>query len=249
MKSYNWPRIMSLLLLLILGAGCSKREVPPPPKTQPELLLEIYDSARKNQYNATLLKLQKMRAMDPTSVFLAELENTVRFNRLTAIVNTYLQMGHFEAALNALRDYEKRYGYSDFTSRTKERLSLIVSLDRQIRRIKQAERSEPLEREINELKNLAKNIQLSPKIENFVQKKESMLPDLRKAEAELTNRELLAEANDWFRAGDYRNGAIPAAIYAITVPGSDELMLALLSGPDLIKKNSKQPLSIERKKQ
>ena len=248
MKPYCRLRI-ACLLLLILGAGCSKREVPPPPKTQPELLLEIFDSARKNQYNATLLKLQKMRAMDPTSVFLAELENTVRFNRLTAVVNTYLQMGHFDAALNALQDYEKRYGYSDYTSRTKERLSLIVSLDRQIHQIKQAERSEQLEQEIKELRKLAKNIKLSPKIVNFVQKKESMLPDLRKVEAELTNRELLAEAEDWFRAGDYRNGAVPAAIYAMAVPGSDELLLALLSGPDIIKKKSKQPLSIERKKQ
>ena len=235
MKPYSWLRIVSLLFL-ILGAGCSKREVPPPPKTQPELLLEIFDTARKNQYNATLLKLQKMRAMDPTSVFLAELENTIRFNRLTAVVNTYLRMGHFEAALNALRDYEKRYGYSDFTARAKERLALIVRLDHQIRQIKQAKRSEQLEQEIRELKNLAKNIKLSPKIVNFVQKKESMLPDLRKAEDDLTIRELLAEAYDWFRAGDYRNGAVQAAIYAMTVPGTDELMLTLLTGPDLIKK-------------
>ena len=248
MKPYSWLRI-AVLLLLITGAGCSKRNVPPPPKTQPELLLEIFDSARKQQYNATLLKLQKMRAMDPTSVFLAELENTVRFNRLTAVVNTYLQMGHFEAALNALQDYEKRYGYSDFTSKTKERLSLIVKLDGQIRRIKQAKRSEQLEGEIKELKNLAKNIKLSQKIVNFVEKKESMLPDLRKVEAELTNRELLAEVGDWIRAGDYRNGAVTAAIYAITAPGTDELMLTLLTGPDLTKKNGKQPLSIERKKE
>ena len=248
MKRYSWLRI-ACLLFLILGTGCSRREVPPPPKTQPELLLEIFDSARKNQYNATLLKLQKMRAMDPTSVFLAELENTVRFNRLTAVVNTYLQMGHFEAALNALLDYEKRYGYSDYTSRAKERLSLIVKLDGQIRKIKQTNRSEALEQELKELKNLAKNIKLSPKIVNFLQKRESMLPDLRKVEAELTNRELLAEAEDWVRDGDYRNGAVPAAIYAMTVPGSDERMLTLLSGSDPIKKNSQQPLSIERKKE
>lgn len=248
MKHYRWLLAAGLAVLL-LGSGCSKRDVPPPPKTQPELLLEIYDSARKNQYNTTLLKLQKMRAMDPTSVSLAELENTVRFNRLTAVVNTYLQMGHFEAALNALQDYEKRYGYSDYTSRTKERLSLIVSLDRQIRKIKQAERSEPLEQEIKELKILAKNIKLSPKIVNFVQKKESMLPELRKVEAELTNRELLAEIEEWCRAGDYRNGSVPAAIYAMTVPGNDEQILTLLSGPDPIKKNRKQPLSIERKKE
>ena len=248
MKNYRWLQTAGLVFL-ILGSGCSKREVPPPPKTQPELLLEVYDSARKNQHNATLLKLQKMRALDPTSVFLADLENTVRFNRLTGVVNTYLQMGHFEAALNALQDYEKRYGYSEYTSSARERLELIVQLDRQLRQIKQTNRSDQLEQKIKELRNLAKNIKLSPKIVNFVRKKESMIPELRKIEEKLTNQELLCETEDWFRAGDRGNGAVLAAIYAMAVPGNDEQMLALLSGPDPIKKARKQPLSIERKKQ
>ena len=248
MKNYRWLQTAGLVFL-ILGSGCSKREVPPPPKTQPELLLEVYDSARKNQHNATLLKLQKMRALDPTSVFLADLENTVRFNRLTGVVNTYLQMGHFEAALNALQDYEKRYGYSEYTSSARERLELIVQLDRQLRQIKQTNRSDQLEQKIKELRNLAKNIKLSPKIVNFVRKKESMIPELRKIEEKLTNQELLCETEDWFRAGDRGNGAVLAAIYAMAVPGNDEQILALLSGPDPIKKARKQPLSIERKKQ
>ena len=248
MKNYRWLQTAGLVFL-ILGSGCSKREVPPPPKTQPELLLEVYDSARKNQHNATLLKLQKMRALDPTSVFLADLENTVRFNRLTGVVNTYLQMGHFEAALNALQDYEKRYGYSEYTSSARERLELIVQLDRQLRQIKQTNRSDQLEQKIKELRNLAKNIKLSPKIVNFVRKKESMIPELRKIEEKLTNQELLCETEDWFRAGDRGNGAVLAAIYAMAVPGNDEQMLALLSGPDPIKKARKQPLSIDRKKQ
>ena len=248
MKKNSWLRTAGLIFL-ILGSGCSKREVPPPPKTQPELLLEVYDSARKNQYNVTLLKLQKMRALDPTSVFLAELENTVQFNRLTAVVSTYLKMGHFEAALNALQDYEKRNGLNEYTTTMKERLFLISSLDRQIRQVKQAKRSEDLENEINNLKKTAKNIKLSPKIVNFMRKKESMIPELRKIEEKLTNQELLCETEDWFRAGDRGNGAVLAAIYAMAVPGNDEQMLALLSGPDPIKKARKQPLSIERKKE
>ena len=249
MKIYSWLRVAGLAVL-ILGSGCSKREIPPPPKTQPELLLEIFDSARRQQYSATLLKLQKMRALDPTSVFLAELENTVRFNRLTAVVNTYLKMGHFEAALNALQDYEKQNGFSDYTSTMKERLFLISSLDRQIRLIKQAKRSDDLEREIDQLKKIAKNINLSPKIVNFVKKKESMIPKLRKAEDGLTNRELLTEAETQFRAGEYRNAAVLAAVYAMAAPKQDEQLVAFLSaGPDPIKEASKQPISIERKKE
>ena len=248
MKIYSWLLVAGLAVL-ILGSGCSKREVPPPPKTQPELLLEIYDAARRQQYSATLLKLQKMRALDPTSVFLAELENTVQFNRLTAVVRAYLKMGHFEAALNALQDYEKRNGLNEYTTTMKERLFLISSLDRQIRQVKQAKRSEDLENEINNLKKTAKNIKLSPKIVNFMRKKESMIPELRKIEAGLTNRELMTEAEAQFREGEYRNAAVLAAIYAMAVPEREDRIFALLSGPDPINLKKEQPISIERKKE
>lgn len=248
MKIYSWLRVAGLAVL-ISGSGCSKREIPPPPKTQPELLLEIYDVARRQQYSATLLKIQKMRALDPTSVFLSELENTIQFNRLTAVVSTYLKMGHFEAALNALQDYEKRNGMNDYTTTMKERLFLISSLDRQIRQVKQAKRSEQLEFEINNLKKTAKNIKLSPKIVNFVKNKESMIPELRKVEAELTNRELMTEAEAQFREGEYRNAAVLAAMYAMAVPEHEDQIFALLAGPDPINLKNKQPISIERKKE
>ena len=231
MKISGWLKTAGLVML-VLGSGCSKREVPPPPKTQPELLLEIFDAARKQQYNATLLKLEKMRALDQTSVFLAELENTVRFNRLTSLVNAYLQMGRFDEALSALQDFETKYGYNDSTTKTKEQLILLSNLDRQIRLVKQAKRSDQLENEITKLKKLAKDIELSPKIANFLRKRESMIPDLRKLEAELMNREILTEAEEFFRSGDHRSGALLAAVYTINKPGQEERILSLLSGAD-----------------
>lgn len=234
MKKRAWLKTAGLIVL-IAGAGCSKRDVPPPPKTQPELLLEIYDAARKQEYNATLLKLQKMRALDPTSVFLAELENTVRFNRLTARVNAYLQMGRFDDALSALHEYEKRYGYSDATDRAKERLFRLASMDRQIRRIKQARRSEEMEKEIRELKKLTQNIKLSRKIGNFLKNRESMLPELRKQETVLMHRELLAITGDRLAAGEKRSGAVLAAICALTVPDQEGQILSVLHGPDMNK--------------
>ena len=225
------------------AAGCSKQEIPPPPRTQPELLLEIYDAARRQQYNAALLKIQKMRALDPTSVFLAELENTIHFNRMTAVVNTYLQMGKFEEALNALQDYENKFGYSDATEKAKERLFFITRLDRQIRQIRQAKHSDDLEQEINQLKILTKNTGLSPKILNFVQKQESVLVELRKTEKELTLHELRCEAEDRIHAGDSRTGAVFAAVYAMEAPERAEQMLSVLTGTDEIEKPSIQELS------
>ena len=231
MKTVFRLRIICLAALAVIS-GCGKNDVPPPPKTQPELMLEIYDTARKQEYNAALLKLEKMRAMDPTSVVLPELENVIHFNRLSAVVNTYLQMGKFEEALNAIQQYEGRYGFSDSTTKTKERLFLIARMDRQIRTIQQSRRSEQLEQAVNELKKLTKNIKLSPKIANFVKKHESKLPELRKFETRLLLRELEQEIEDRFQAGDRETGEILMQIYALTDSGQSKQFAAALTGPD-----------------
>ena len=231
MKTVFRLRIICLAALAVIS-GCGKNDVPAPPKTQPELLLEIYDSARKQEYNAALMKLQKMRAMDPASVVLPELENVIHFNRLSAIVNRYMQMGKFEEALNAIQQYEAQYGFNDSTTKTKERLFLITRLDRQIRAIQQCKRSEALEKEIADLKKLTENIKLSQKIANFIKKWESMLPELRKIETGLMFRELQQEIEDRFQAGEQKTGEVLMAIYALSVPGQTERTPAVLNSPD-----------------
>ena len=222
----------------IFSSGCSKRDVPPPPKTQPELLLEIYDAARKHQYEATLLKIQKMRALDPTSIFLAELENTVRFNRLSAVVNTYLEMGKFEEALQALQEYENKYGFSDATEKTKARLLFITRLDSLIQQLKQAGRSEELEKRIADLEKLTQNTGISPKIRNFIQEKQSILPVLRKMERNLMLRELRQQILERLYTGDISAGMVLTAIYALEAPEQEKQILSVATGSDQIQKTT-----------
>ena len=228
-RTLSW---MICLCTVLLSAGCSKKQAPPPPRTQPELLLEIYDTARKQQYDAALLKIQKMRALDPTSVFLTELESTIRFNRLTAVVNTYLRMGKFDEALSTLQEYENKNGYSDATTKSKEQIFFIARLDRQIDLIKQARRSDELEQRLQDLKTLTKNVVLSPKIMNFVRKKQSIIPELRKMETELMLRELWLETMEQLKAGERKTGSVLAAAYALEVPGQTERIQNVLTDSD-----------------
>ncbi|MBQ9337740.1 MAG: hypothetical protein IJS14_10645 [Lentisphaeria bacterium] len=232
MKTKIWVWAVCLSAV-IWTAGCAKQKAPPPPRTQPELLLEIYDSARRQQYEAALIKIQKMRALDPTSVFLADVENVIKFNRLTAVVNAYLRMGKFEEALNALLDYEKKYGYSEATEKAKERLFLFARLDHQIRLIKEStRRADELENRINVLKDLLKKTGKSPKIVNFIQKKESMIPELRKQERILMLRELHLTSIDRLLIGDRRTAYVLSAIFAMQEPDLAERQFGLLAGYD-----------------
>ena len=220
-------QVLTGICAAVFFSGCSRKEVPPPPRTQPELLLEIYDAARKQQYNAALLKIQKMRALDPTSVFLAELENTIRFNRMSGVVNTYLRMGKFDKALAAIQDHERKYGVSEASAKAREQLLFITRLDHQIRQLKAARHSDQLEEEIGKFRVLTKKAKLSPKITNFIRKKVSMLPELRDREKAMTLREIRQMAEDSLRAGERRTAAVFATVYAAEAP-----MLARLDGSD-----------------
>ena len=213
---------VGVCLAVLLSSGCSKQKVPPPPKTQPELLLEIYDAARKQQFNAALLKIQKMRALDPTSVFLAELENTIRFNRMTAVVNTYINTGKFEAALHSIQEYEKKYGSTEDSARTREQLQLIVQLDKQIQAAKAARYSDQLKQELAELKKIAKKIKISPRITNFIKKRESVIPELRNRERAILLWELRQMVKDSLMAGDQRAALAFAVVYAAESPAEKE---------------------------
>ena len=221
-------QVLAGICAAVFFSGCSRKEVPPAPKTQPELLLEIYDAARKQQYNAVLLKIEKMRALDPTSVFLADLENTIRFNRLSAVVNTYLNMGKFDEALAAIQVYERKYGYSEASTKAKEQLLFITRLDHQIREIKAARHSDQLEEELGKIRRLTKNAKLSAKISNFIKKKESMLPELRDCERAITIREIRQMAEDSLKAGEPATAAVFATVYAAEAPDRAKEILTRL---------------------
>ena len=222
-KRFLLPAFFAVLAVLS-SSGCSRQKVPQPPKTQPELLLEIYDAARKQQYNAATLKIQKMRALDPTNVFLAELENTIRFNRMTAVVNTYIDMGKFEAALTTIQNYEKKYGSTEGSNKTREQLELIVGLDRQIQATKTARYSEQRELELEKLKKMTENLKIPEGIANFIQKQESVIPELRNREKAITLWEIRQITKDALLAGDRRVAAVFAAADAVESPGEDPFL-------------------------
>lgn len=212
-------RLAALLLLFFFLVSCSDRKVPPPPRAQPELLLEIYDLSRRHDYKAALSKVQKMRVLEPTNTFLAELEGNVRFNLLTVEVNKYLQNGNFDAALNSIQRYETLYGSSSATTEVKNRLFVLTELDSLIGRARNTVKSDELEKILARLEVLSKEINFSPKILNFFQDQLSKVKNLRKVERDRMLFGLREDSLALFRAGDARTASTLTAVYALEAPG------------------------------
>ena len=212
-------RTAAVLLLFIFLVSCSDRKVPPPPRAQPELLLEIYDLSRKREYNSALAKVQKMRALEPTNTFLAELEGTIRFNIMTAEVNKRLQNGDFDSALISIQRYETLFGSSAFTTAAKNRLFVLSEVNSLIGRAKTTVKPAELEKIFVRLNALSKEIKFSPKVTNFLQDQVSILNSLRKVERDRMLFGVREDAIALFKTGDAGTASVFTAAYALEAPG------------------------------
>ena len=180
---------------LVFCGGCSgKKKKAPVPKTKGLLLLEIYDCARKKQYGTALQKMERYKILDPESAAITELETTLRFNHMTEVIQFYLQKNNFQGALNAVLNYEKKYGISKRTVEIKEQLLYFVRVDQYLTRVKNARSSRSLEQALGNLEKINKERKLSLKTVNFLRKERSKLKYLRKYERNMVSELLGIES-------------------------------------------------------
>ena len=145
----------------------------PLPKTHPELLFEISECGKKNDYVSMLPKIQRLRAIDRTSVFLAELENTARVNILVDEVNRLAASGKFREALNVVNNYERKNGMSSGSDMVREYLSRLIQLDDTLSALQNPKNSAEFKKDLLRLEKLEKNMEFSEKIRNFASAKQS----------------------------------------------------------------------------
>lgn len=186
---------LAVLSAAVLLCGCSpQKKRPALSMTKGQLLLEIYDAVEKKQYDTALQKIARYRILDPASATMAEMEQTIRFNQLTAVVHFYLRQNNFRGALNAVQSYEKDHGISKRTMAAREQLLFFARLDQVMEEICSARNSQSLERALRELEKIRKEKKLSPKTMNFLRKKQSKLKRLRLYERDLVSETLCQES-------------------------------------------------------
>ena len=159
--------------VFMLLCGCSDEKAAPLPKTHPELVIEISANGKNNDYVNMLPKIQRLRAIDRTSVFLAELENTARVNILVDEVNRLAASGKFREALRVVNDYERKNGMSTESDKVREYLSSLIQLDETLSALQNPKNSAEFKKSLLQLANLEKKVEFSGKIRNFASAKQS----------------------------------------------------------------------------
>ena len=175
-------RLFSVLALLLLFCACSEKKKQNMPKAHPELLLEITEEAKKQNYKAMLPKVTRLQALDQTCTFIAELEAVTKMNILVTEINSLAASGKFEEALKRVEHYERLNGPSPVSEKVRERLSDLILIEKLIASLRAPRNSVQFRKDLEKLDEMEKKIGFSRKLRNFSARKRSEFARFRVAE-------------------------------------------------------------------
>lgn len=111
--------------MIFIGAllinGCGKKTPPPPPRSQPELVLGILDALKQKKHDIALKKLERLRELEPTNVFLANLEILERNNAIIVQAQDEINDGNLSGALEKVNEGIRKHGrHKDLVTASKK---------------------------------------------------------------------------------------------------------------------------------
>ncbi len=118
-----------LICLLPLLLSCGRKPPPDPPRTLPEIVLEAIDALSSGDHKLALAKVERLRELAPTNVFLANLEILENNNVIIVEAQRQINMGNLQKALGIVNESIIKDGrHADLLSAS-SKLALAVKTD------------------------------------------------------------------------------------------------------------------------
>jgi hypothetical protein len=194
--------IAFLLAAAMLCPSCSGRKAPEPPKTRPELLLEIYASISKGDHKGALNKVLRLREIDKTSVFLTELESIERNNMYLVEARRLLVAGDIAAATELLDGAIKRHGQHDELVSARSDIASLSEISALIDVISSPKSSAALKEASAKLVRLAPSFNPAAPFTAFAEEKARQAASLERFETTMTLFDLCSDADILAQSGN-----------------------------------------------
>jgi len=110
-------------------SGCGKKQAPTPPKNRPELINDTLNVLKERQHEVALKKIERLRELEPTNVFLANLEILERNNAIIAEAQQEIDKYNLKKALSIINDGIKKFGRHKDLMNASKKLSLASKIE------------------------------------------------------------------------------------------------------------------------
>ncbi len=119
-----------LLLCLLFCTACGEKTRNEPPQVRTQLLLDILNSLDRKDYNTAIKQISRLRALDKTSVILAELEHIERSNAIIRDAKAMMMQGQYDKAEKHISDAIVRYGAQPDLTEARQTVELLADINR-----------------------------------------------------------------------------------------------------------------------
>ena len=128
-KLDTYSKYAILIVLCCFIYGCGKGSPPDPPKGRSELVLEIFDLLQKKDHEVALKKIGRLRDLNQTNVFLANLEISERNNMIICMAQEEINKGDLPKALERITDGIKKYGRHNDLMVAQQKLTIAARIE------------------------------------------------------------------------------------------------------------------------
>lgn len=184
----------------VLFSSCGK-SAPEPPRMRTELVLEIFDSLQRKDHKNTLAKIERLKELDKTNVFLSEFEHIERANIRLLEAEQALLKNDRKKAEQAIKDAIHVIGPLPPLVSAANEIAVLTELETLAERIASPTTSAGLKKDLEAFNAGAKKFKANPKFQEFARKRAGIIKKLREREDKITLNDLTADISACGKTG------------------------------------------------
>ena len=173
----------------VFFCACSK-PAPEPPRVRTELILEIFDSLQRKDYKNALAKIERLKELDPTNVFLSEFEHIERANIRIQEAEQALLRNNRKQAEEAIQDAIRVIGPLPPLLTAAKEIAALAELEVLAEQIAAPTTSASLEKNLKEFNRKITRFKTNATFREFTRKRIPVDKKLRERDHNITLNDL-----------------------------------------------------------
>jgi hypothetical protein len=119
--------VFSFLVLVLVG--CGREHVPDPPLLKSKIVLDTFKALEDREHEIAIKKISRLRELDPSNVFLANLEVLERNNSVIKAAQAKIDENDLKGALAMISDGIMKYGRHNNLMKVQKKLKIITKIE------------------------------------------------------------------------------------------------------------------------
>ena len=150
-------RYLIVFIFTLTLFACDKEEkIPPPPTAHALLVKKLFKNLAKKEHLAAVKRIQKVRALDPSSEFLIQLEEREYSNHYIAQAQRQLDANKLTQSLATISLTRKKYPLNRNLLAIETELKQLKALEQHIKSLNSADSSRKMNSQINAITRFVK---------------------------------------------------------------------------------------------